>query len=61
VTELELAAWDAVWQRFYDRGVQLGLTPNRSITRADDEMNARYGHRPAVVGVGENQTDKENR
>jgi hypothetical protein len=48
VTVLELAAWDAVWQRFYDRGVQLGLTPNQSISRADDEMSARYGPRPEV-------------
>jgi hypothetical protein len=50
VTVLEQAAWDAVWQRFYDRGVQLGLTPNQSIRRADDEMAVRYGPRPGVAG-----------
>jgi hypothetical protein len=31
VTALALADWDAVWQRFYDRGVILGLSPNASI------------------------------
>jgi hypothetical protein len=46
MTVLDLAAWDAVWQRFYDRGIQLGLTPNASIARADDEMAARYQPRP---------------
>lgn len=47
MTALELAAWDAIWQRWYDRGLVLGLSPNRSIARADDEMDARgYGQRP---------------
>jgi hypothetical protein len=46
VTALALADWDAVWQRFYDRGVQLGMSPNASIARADDEMAARYQPRP---------------
>jgi hypothetical protein len=46
VTVLDLEAWDAVWQRFYDRGVILGLSPNASIARADDEMAARYEPRP---------------
>lgn len=43
---LTLAEWDAVWQRFYDRGVALGMSPNRSVARADDEMVARHGDRP---------------
>ena len=43
---LALEAWDAVWQRFYDRGVQLGMSPNASIARADDEMAVRYAPRP---------------
>lgn len=46
MTALDLDAWDAVWQRFYDRGVQLGMSPNASIARADDEMAARYAPRP---------------
>jgi len=50
VTVLELADWDAVWQRFYDRGVQLGMSPNASIARADDEMAARYPPRPQPEG-----------
>lgn len=40
--------WDQVWQRFYDRGLVLGLTPNQSITRADAEMLERHGVRPGV-------------
>ena len=46
MTVLELAAWDAVWQRYYDRGVQLGLTPNQSVARADRELTDRFGPRP---------------
>jgi hypothetical protein len=49
VTVLELAAWDAVWQRFYDRGVLLGMTPNQSIRRADREMSERFGQRPKEI------------
>ena len=46
MTVLDLEAWDAIWQRFYDRGVQLGLSPNRAVARADDEMAVRYAPRP---------------
>lgn len=46
MTVLELAAWDAVWQRWYERSVVLGLSPNKAIVRADDEMDTRYGQRP---------------
>lgn len=41
MTVLELAAWDAVWQRYYDRGVLLGMTPNQSVHRAYREMSER--------------------
>lgn len=47
MTVLELAAWDAVWQRFYDRGVARGMTPNQSVHRADREMSERFGQRPS--------------
>ena len=47
VTELELEAWDAVWQRYYDRGVLLGMTPNQSVHRAYREMSERFGQRPS--------------
>lgn len=46
MTPLELEAWDAVWQRWYSRGLALNLTPNQSVHRADDEMTTRYGPRP---------------
>lgn len=40
--------WDEVWVRFYDRGIALGMSPNRSIVRADDLMVERHGERPCV-------------
>lgn len=46
MTEINQSAWDEIWLRFYDRSVTLGLTPNRSAARADDEMAVRYGQRP---------------
>lgn len=45
---MTVAEWDAVWQRFYDRGIALGMSPNASVHRADDLMLERHGERPCV-------------
>ncbi|HYQ67769.1 hypothetical protein [Actinophytocola sp.] len=52
-TTSEQSAWDAEWQRFFDRLVGRGVPPNAAIRRADDLMDlSNHGLRPEPKEVG---------
>jgi hypothetical protein len=43
---MNIDEWDAVWTRFYEQGVDRGMTPNAAVWRAEREMSERHGGRP---------------